>query len=126
MKFYSLMDFRGIIVVKHSAVVFLSISVLVGCEGDKDQVAREKIEAIKQIVATRNQEDIDVYSVQPLLPDNLNRCIVQMTENKAKLDAIQVDYAETQTVQSSDTHTLYSMISYQLTACKDARHSQGD
>ncbi|HCN62280.1 MAG TPA: hypothetical protein DIT33_02650 [Pseudomonas sp.] len=112
-------------VIKHCAVVFLSVLVLAGCEADKDKIAREKVEAIKQVIATRTLEYADISSSQPLRSDNVNRCIVQMSENKAKLDAIQVDYAETQTVQSSDTHTLYSLINYQLTACKDARQTQG-
>ncbi len=125
MKIGSLNSVRGLKVIKHSVVGVVMVLVLTGCEADKNTVAQEKIDAIKQLVAARSIAPIETSYTQLLMSDNVNRCIVQMTVSKAKLDAIQIDYAETQTVQSLETRTLYGNINEQLTVCQNAQQSQG-
>ncbi|MFP3515344.1 hypothetical protein SB766_03985 [Pseudomonas sp. SIMBA_077] len=125
MKIGSLNKLRGLKVIKHSVVGVVMVLVLTGCEADKNTVAREKIDAIKQLVAARSIAPVEASFTQLLIADNVNRCIVQMAVSKAKLDAIQIDYAETQTVQSLETRTLHSNINDQLTTCLEAKQSQG-
>jgi len=125
MKIGSLNNVWGLKVIKHSVVGVFIVLVLSGCEADKNTVAREKIDAIKQLVAARSVAPVEASFAQLLMSDNVNRCIVQLAVSKAKLDAIQIDYAETQTVQSLETRALYGKINDQLTVCKDAQQSQG-
>ena len=104
--------------IKYYVVGLVSVLMLAGCEVDKETVAREKIDAIKNMLDARRSGQLDVSVIQPITSDSLNRCIVQMVETKAKLDAIQVDYSETPSVQSVDTHRLYSKVNSQLMACQ--------
>lgn len=107
--------------IKYYVVGVVSVLMLAGCEVDKEKVAREKIQAIKNMLDARRSGQLDVSVIQPITSDSLNRCIVQMVETKAKLDAIQVDYSETPSVQSVDTRRLYSKVSSQLMVCQGTK-----
>ncbi|MEB0204627.1 hypothetical protein [Pseudomonas sp. CCC3.1] len=108
--------------IKHYVLGLVSVLMLAGCELDKEKVAREKIEALKNVFEASRSGQVDVSATQPITSDSLNRCIVQMVETKAKLDAIQVDYAETPSVQSVETHRLYRNINDQLMTCQETKY----
>ena len=108
--------------IKHYVLGLASVLMLAGCEADKEKVAREKIDAIKNVFEARRSGQVDISATQPITSDSLNRCIVQMVETKAKLDAIQVDYAETPSVQSVETRRLHSNIDNQLLTCQATRY----
>lgn len=111
--------------IKQFVLGMLAVSILAGCSGDKEKVAREKIGEVKVAYDNRPQGTPNEAGTRSLTSDDINTCVAQMTDAKAKLDQIQADYASTQAVQSIETQMFAGKLRGQLASCKQTKAQMG-
>ena len=111
--------------IKQFVLVLLAVSVLAGCGDDKEKVAREKIGEVKVAFDNRPIGTLNEAGTHSLTSADINACVTQLTDAKAKLDQIQTEYASTQAVQSMETQMFAGKLRGQLATCKQTKAQMG-